>query len=129
MDDKFWFAGHVVMPAAWLMAALPDPTYHLVALAGVILGVVLLTLGHYAGRADDFLRAGMLSAWRVVVSSLARYLISRAVRAAAMIAAIITTRAARLADRRLPPPPAAPRHLPDPVLTPRFSPTPLARRA
>jgi hypothetical protein len=129
MDEKFWHAANVAMPAAWLTAFLPDPTYHLVALSGVILGVGLLALGHDAGRVDDFLQPAMLSAWRSVVLSVAKHLISLEVRAAAMIAAITESLAAQLAARRPEPPAAAPRHLPTPALTPRFLQIPRVRLA
>ena len=129
MDEKFWHAPNVVIPAAWLTALLPDLTYMVVLLAGMVAGVMLLAFKHYAGRGDDFLRAGAIQAWRAVVSAVVKYLILLAFRVAAMLAAIITTRAARLAARRPAPPPAAPRHLPSFVLTPRLIPVPVLGRA
>jgi hypothetical protein len=71
----------------------------------------------------------MLLAWRAVVSAAVKYMILLAVRAAAMIAATIAARYAQLAARRLPPPPAAPRHLPSLALSPRLIPVPVLGRA
>jgi hypothetical protein len=128
MDDKFWHAAHVTMPTAWLMAALPDPTYAVVLAAGVVVGVMILSLRNLVGRADDFL-AGEVRIWRAVVSAVVKYLILLAFRAAAMVAQIAADIASRIAARRPEPPPQGPRNLPTPALSPRLVPVPAAASA
>jgi len=129
MEERFWHAVNVAMPSAWLMVALPDPTYAVVLAAGVVVGVMLLAFRNLVGRADDFLRCGAMQEWRAVVSAVVKYLILLAFRVAAMIAAITSEIAARLAARRPEPPPQGPRHLPTPALSPRLIPVPVLRRA
>jgi len=129
MDDKFWHAVEIAMPSAWLMVALPDPTYAVVLAAGTIAGILILAFKHFVARADDFLRGGAMQEWRAVVSAVVKYLILLAFRAAAMVAAITSEIAARLAARRPEPPPQGPRHLPTPALSPRLIPVPVLRRA
>jgi len=128
MNERFWHAVNVAMPSAWLTALLPDPTYHLVALAGVVVGVMLLSFWNLVGRADDFLRCGAIRAWRAVVLAVAKFLISLEVRVAAMVARIAADIAAHLAARR-PEPPPAPRNLPSVTLVSRLVPIPVLGRA
>jgi len=129
MDERFWHAVNVAMPSAWLTALLPDPTFLVVLAAGTALGVMLLAFQNLVGRVDDFLEAGAVRTWRAVVSAVVKTLILLAFRAAAMIAAVMTDIAARLAARRPVPRPPAPRHLPALTLTPRLIPVPVLGRA